>query len=140
MPWLPEPEQITTGISQPFIRASDPAAAQARAADLEVVALFNGVCLVQQRINGAGDSLAGVGVQRLIAVDQHAQEPVRAFLFKADIPQAQVHPLNNGADERFDDLDRAALLRFTGFCHKNAPIIKRKRTLRPTFSKIIIEH
>ena len=31
------------------------AAAQARAADLEVVALFNGVCLVQQRINGAGD-------------------------------------------------------------------------------------
>ena len=116
------------------------AAAQARAADLEVVALFNGVCLVQQRINGAGDSLAGVGVQRLIAVDQHAQEPVRAFLFKADIPQAQVHPLNNGADERFDDLDRAALLRFTGFCHKNAPIIKRKRTSRPTFSKIIIEH
>ena len=40
----------------------------------------------------------------------------------------------------FDDLDCAALLRFTGFCHKNAPIIKRKRTLRPTFSKIIIEH
>ena len=31
MPWLPEPEQMTTGISQPFIRASDPAAAQARA-------------------------------------------------------------------------------------------------------------
>ena len=116
------------------------AAAQARAADLEVVALFNGVCLVQQWINGAGDSLAGVSVQRLITVDQHAQEPVRAFLFKADIPQAQIHPLNNGADERFDDLDRAALLRFTGFCHKNAPIIKRKRTLRPTFSKIIIEH
>ena len=26
------------------------------------------------------------------------------------------------------NLDRAALLRFTGFCHKNAPIIKRKRT------------
>ena len=47
---------------------------------------------------------------------------------------------NAEADERFDDLDRAALLRFTGFCHKNAPIIKRKRTLRPTFSKIIIEH
>ena len=116
------------------------AAAQARAADLEVVALFNGVCLVQQRINGAGDSLTGVGVQRLIAVDQHAQEPIRAFLFKADIPQAQVHSLNNGADERFDDLDRAALLWFTGFCHKNAPIIKRKRTSRPTFSKIIIEH
>ena len=37
------------------------------------------------------------------------------------------------------NLDRAALLRFTGFCHINAPIIKRKRTLRPTFSKIIIE-
>ena len=82
-------------------------------ADLENVAVRNGVCLVQQRINGAGDSLAGVGVQRLIAVDQHAQEPVRAFLFKADIPQAQVHPLNNGADERFDDLDRAALRELT---------------------------
>ena len=31
MPWLPLPEQITTGISQPFMRASLPAAAIARA-------------------------------------------------------------------------------------------------------------
>ena len=31
MPWLPLPEQMTTGISHPFIRASDPAAPQARA-------------------------------------------------------------------------------------------------------------
>ena len=31
MPWLPLPETITTGISQPLIRASDPAAAAALA-------------------------------------------------------------------------------------------------------------
>ena len=31
MPWLPEPDTMTTGISQPFMRASEPAAAQARA-------------------------------------------------------------------------------------------------------------
>ena len=30
-PWLPLPELMTTGSSQPFIRASDPAAAQALA-------------------------------------------------------------------------------------------------------------
>ena len=28
-PWLPEPEQITTGNGHPLIRASDPAAARA---------------------------------------------------------------------------------------------------------------
>ena len=31
MPWLPLPELMTTGISQPFIRASEPAAAMALA-------------------------------------------------------------------------------------------------------------
>ena len=31
MPWLPEPELITTGMGQPFIRASEPAAAAAAA-------------------------------------------------------------------------------------------------------------
>ena len=30
MPWLPLPELMTTGISHPFMRASLPAAAQAR--------------------------------------------------------------------------------------------------------------
>ena len=71
-------------------------AAQSRAADFEVVALLNGVCLVQQRIDRAGNGLAGVGVQRLVAVDQDAQEPVWAFLLKADIPQAKAHAFDNG--------------------------------------------
>ena len=31
MPWFPLPELMTTGISQPFIRASEPAEAYARA-------------------------------------------------------------------------------------------------------------
>ena len=34
MPWLPLPETMTTGISQPLMRASLPAAAQARASTL----------------------------------------------------------------------------------------------------------
>ena len=34
MPWLPEPERITTGISHPLMRASLPAAAQALASVL----------------------------------------------------------------------------------------------------------
>ena len=58
-------------------------AAQAGAADFKVVALVNGGSLVQNRVDGAGNRLAGVRVQRLVAVDQNAQEPVRANLFTA---------------------------------------------------------
>ena len=31
IPWFPLPEQITTGIEEPFMRASEPAAAKALA-------------------------------------------------------------------------------------------------------------
>ena len=106
-------------------------AAQSRAADFEVVALLNGVCLVQQRIDRAGNGLAGVGVQRLVAVDQDAQEPVWAFLLKADIPQAKAHAFDNGTCQGFDRFDGAAAVLL--FCHEICSHHKKKADLAAHF-------
>ena len=113
-------------------------AAQSRAADFEVVALLNGVCLVQQRIDRAGNGLAGVGVQRLVAVDQDAQEPVWAFLLKADIPQAKAHAFDNGTARASTVLTALPPL-FCCFAMKFAPIIKESGPCGPLSNKIIIE-
>ena len=105
------------------------AAAQAGAANLKVVALVNGVGLVQNRVDGAGNRLAGVRVQRLVAVDQDAQEPVRAFFLKADIPQAQAETFDRGADKCFHNGCGTAGLMVFAFGHKKSPYHKKKADL-----------
>ena len=105
-------------------------AAQAGAAHFQIVALVDGVGLVQDGVQCVGNICAGIGVHGAVLVDEDAKIPVRPFLFKNDIPQAQAHALHGGADKRFDSLGGVAarLLR-----HKKPPNKQETRTLRPTF-------
>ena len=105
-------------------------AAKAGAAHLEIIALVDGVCLIEDGVQRVGHFGTGVGVHGAVPVDEHTEIPVRPFLFKDHIPQAQAHALHDGADKRFDSLGGVAarLLR-----HKKPPNKQEKRTLRPTF-------
>ena len=106
------------------------APAKTGAAHFQVVALLDGVGLVKDRVDGTGDSLAGVGVQRRIPVNQDPQEPVRAFLFKADIPQPQAHALHSGTDQLFHRCGGTTCsLRVFGFAHRATPYHKKKADL-----------
>ena len=114
-------------------------AAQAGAAHFQVVALVDGVSLVQQRVDGTGYGLTGIGVQRFVTVDEHAQEPVRAFLFEPDIPQAQAHVLHHRADDVLHCGGCAAGLLMLGFCHVYPLSQKESGPNGPLSVKIIIE-
>ena len=105
-------------------------AAKAGAAHLEIIALVDGVCLIEDGVQRVGHFGTGVGVHGAVLVDEHTEIPVRPFLLKDHIPQAQAHALHDGADKRFDSLGGVAarLLR-----HKKPPNKQEKRTLRPTF-------
>ena len=70
MPWLPEPEQMTTGISQPFIRASDPAAAKASCASKIAMGVETGILGYNMYLRGnsfrPGDGIVGRDVEETI--------------------------------------------------------------------------
>ena len=57
----------------------------------QIIALFNGVCLIQDGVQRMGDIGTGVGVHggAVRLVDEDAKIPVRPFLFKNDIPHWQ---------------------------------------------------
>ena len=63
------------------------------------------------------------------SVDQNAQEPVRAFFFKADIPQAQAETFDRGADKCFHNGCGTAGLMVFAFGHKKSPYHKKKADL-----------
>ena len=84
-----------------------------------------------------GDIGTGVGVHggAVRFVDEDTEIPVRPFLFKDHVPQAQAHALHSGADKCFDSLGgiSARLLR-----HKNLQTNKKRGPCGPRFSKSYI--